>query len=162
MKRILIPIVLCALFLSACAQKPPSYAEGVSEACIQLQTSIEEELLTDATPLEEQIRSEVTLRVIHWEGDVAHVVVSAPDISEELLAWLRNLPEEEYGDDALLEEIDRLLAETAPSVSRFELPVINLQPQYPGEMLNAVHCGLDVFFLELQKEALMELGGEAP
>lgn len=172
MKTVLPVCLIVALLLAGCsgsqseslprATQDPASAQATAAPAMANRVTekiLKSELIPDGSELSPVLSESVSLTVTQAAQETVEITVTAPDISQDLMAWLRDIPEEEYSDEALAREIERLLAEKQEQTQTFTLPVENGEIVYTAESANAAHCGLDAFLYGLPIEALQDMGG---
>lgn len=154
-KTYLIFVLVLMLILSAgCAKEEAFDWEGKIKTDIFNGDSEIEKAITEAVTYEVEQKEEALL-----------VTVKAPDICDGLLEWMEQVPDEEFTETAMEQEILRLLKESKAEKNTYELDYAIEgevgQISYSAEFIDAMSCGLNRFYAEVTRRILEEMGGNA-
>lgn len=107
-----------------------------------------EDTFNNNTKMQEVVMNEVEVIVTNVEEKRIEVLVEAPNICEELIAWITtydgNISEKVFAD-----MVSDLIKETPRTVSSYEFEYEDsdqLEIYYTNEYMNAVSCGLEEFY----------------
>lgn len=155
LRTILAVIISLALLLQVgCAKDKDGY--------IDWNEIIRKDLLSEETEIEKAIAEAVKIEVVQ-SGEQLHLTIQAPDICDALLAWMENVPDEDFSDKALETEIIRLLSHTeitkTSHVLSFRENGDTVEIIYTQQIGEIVSCGLTRFYSELAQRVMEELWG---
>lgn len=155
MKRktyIILALVLLLVLGAGCAKEENFDWEG----------KIGADFFAGGSEIEKAIAEAVTYEVEQKE-EVLLVTVKAPDICDGLLEWMEQVPDEEFTETAMEEELFRLLKESKAEKNTHELDYAIEgevgQISYSAEFTDAMSCGLNRFYAEVTQRILEEMGG---
>lgn len=163
--------LLCLLLclLSACgnntAPKSTEAPAGFDPQAFHWESQIRADNYGESTALMKALSDAVEISSCEAAGmDAIHVMVSAPNIADALLAWLEQVPMEELTEKALEDKALALLKSAAKETVDFTLnyalendaPVI----QYTAEFGSFITCGMTEFYSTLMDNLLAEMGEE--
>ena len=133
-------------------EEPVQWAEIISTEC-----------LSGETAAEKAIAQAVTISAEETSEGVITVTVKAPDVYNGLMAWMNEVSEDKYSDEALEAKFLSLLSEAVPVESTVELSFTKSEDgqkiEYTQEFAELISCGMLRFYGDMMQNVTGELGG---
>mgnify|MGYP003290513940 CR=1 FL=1 len=149
---VILALILLLILSAGCAKEETFDWEG----------KIKTDFFDGDSEIEKAIAEAVTVEV-EQKDEMLHVTVKAPDICDGLLEWMEQVPDEEFTETAIEQEILRLLKESKDEKNIYELDYAIEgevgQINYSAEFTDAMSCGLNRFYAEVTQRILEEMGG---
>lgn len=146
-KFLIILMALVMLIQTGCFKK------SIDIDDVDWKKKIEEDFLSDDSIIGEAIADAVSLRV-EMEDDVVTVIVKAPDIYDDLVDWIENVKNGQFSEKALEEKMTELIDSAEPVKTThtldYEIEDDRIVVTYDWEFENAINCGLEEFYDELE------------
>lgn len=165
MKKVIITIIILSLFFWAIIFFRYNNGEPVNT----IKNSIEEKINNDIkellvpteNTLQNEILKNVDIKVIDIKDDNLVIKINSPDISNDLLTWMKNISDEDYKDELFLEKIIDLINTEEKQESTIELSYSQIngdyQIDYTNEFAEVISCGLSRFYDMATEELIKEL-----
>lgn len=153
MKRVIYLFLLCFLVSSMFAGcKPKAQSEDVPRIPdINWEEKIHEETIFQETAIDKAMADAVTIKVSDVTEDTVSVIVTAPDIGDEIIAWYDSIPENDFSETAMETELIRLISESKPEEATLTLnyvykPTEEVIINYTNAYYNEIYCGIAAFY----------------
>lgn len=141
-------LMLVIVFLMTACNTSETTDNSIS---FEWDTVIRNDLLSGETKLERMVAEKVEIQVTPSNG-ILDITISAPDICDELLAWMNAIDDADFTEEALETEIIRLLDTVVPTITDFSLPYTQEESvaiEYSQEFTDVLSCGLSRFNREI-------------
>lgn len=145
--RVTILMLVIVFLMTACSTSETTD----NSISFEWDTVIRNDLLSGETKLERMVAEKVEIQVTPSNG-ILDITISAPDICDELLAWMNAIDDADFTEEALETEIIRLLDTVVPTITDFSLPYTQEESvaiEYSQEFTDVLSCGLSRFNREI-------------
>jgi len=145
--RVTILMLVIVFLMTACSTSETTD----NSISFEWDTVIRNDLLSGETKLERMVAEKVEIQVTPSNG-ILDITISAPDICDELLAWMNAIDDADFTEEALETEIIRLLDTVVPTITDFSLPYTQEESvaiEYSQDFTDVLSCGLSRFNREI-------------
>ncbi len=160
--------LILAITLAGCGSRPIEKASVQPAASASdWEEQLRAESLSGSTDLEKQLCASVTVKVDQVDTDALQITVSAPNIADGLMQWMKQIPDEAFTEAALNEEMLRLLANTKPTDTSVRLPYTieedgTRKITYTEAYIRLISCGIKDFYDAMMTEGTRQIEGGQP